>query len=185
MMRGDAEGEKLTREAKLMFLLCAITVLTQAPSKRALTVDDLFAIKQVGTPQVSPDGRWVAYTVRSTILKADRNETALWMAPLDSSGAAIPLTAPGYAPSDARWSPDGKYLSFLATRPRGPGAAADSSGEPKMQVWALDRRGGDRKSTRLNSSHSQISYAVFCLKKKKNPQIHFSSCTKKKKIKKR
>src|SRR2546430_12061239 len=29
---------------------------------------------------------------------------------------------------------------------------------------------GDRKSTRLNSSHSQISYAVFCLKKKKNPQ---------------
>src|SRR2546430_7787720 len=30
------------------------------------------------------------------------------------------------------------------------------------------RRGGDRKSTRLNSSHSQISYAVFCLKKKKN-----------------
>src|SRR5688572_32134268 len=31
-------------------------------------------------------------------------------------------------------------------------------------------RTGDRKSTRLNSSHSQISYAVFCLKKKKNPQ---------------
>src|SRR2546430_6552148 len=30
---------------------------------------------------------------------------------------------------------------------------------------------GDRKSTRLNSSHSQISYAVFCLKKKKNIQI--------------
>src|SRR2546430_7069849 len=30
------------------------------------------------------------------------------------------------------------------------------------------RRAGDRKSTRLNSSHSQISYAVFCLKKKKS-----------------
>src|SRR5688572_32578103 len=34
--------------------------------------------------------------------------------------------------------------------------------------WLSVRRGGDRKSTRLNSSHSQISYAVFCLKKKKN-----------------
>src|SRR2546430_7728076 len=34
----------------------------------------------------------------------------------------------------------------------------------QLQVLALDR---DRKSTRLNSSHSQISYAVFCLKKKK------------------
>src|SRR3712207_8704466 len=32
--------------------------------------------------------------------------------------------------------------------------------------------GGDRKSTRLNSSHANISYAVFCLKKKKHHQIH-------------
>src|SRR2546430_12869606 len=35
-------------------------------------------------------------------------------------------------------------------------------------------RGRDRKSTRLNSSHSQISYAVFCLKKKKNTASHIS-----------
>src|SRR5215204_7185115 len=34
---------------------------------------------------------------------------------------------------------------------------------------AAARRSGDRKSTRLNSSHTVISYAVFCLKKKKNP----------------
>jgi len=125
--------------------LSAAAGLAQAPAKRALTVDDLFAIKQIGPPQVSPDGRWVAYTVRSTNLKADRNETGLWMAPLDSSEPAIPLTAPGYAPSDARWSPDGKYLSFLATRPRGPGAPPDSGGEPKTQVWALDRRGGEAR----------------------------------------
>jgi dipeptidyl aminopeptidase/acylaminoacyl peptidase len=127
----------------LPLAVSATTALAQAPAKRALTVDDLFAIKQVGTPQVSPDGRWVAYSVRSTNLKADKNETGLWMAPLDASGGAIPLTAPGYAPSDARWSPDGRYLSFLATRPRGPGAAPDSNGEPKAQVWALDRRGGE------------------------------------------
>src|SRR2546430_17011733 len=35
-------------------------------------------------------------------------------------------------------------------------------------LWNAPRRKGDRKSTRLNSSHSQISYAVFCLKKKKS-----------------
>src|SRR2546427_893072 len=34
----------------------------------------------------------------------------------------------------------------------------------------------DRKSTRLNSSHSQISYAVFCLKKKNNPKCQFTGC---------
>src|SRR2546430_13431757 len=37
-----------------------------------------------------------------------------------------------------------------------------------------DRRAGDRKSTRLNSSHSQISYAVFCLKKKKNHNAYLT-----------
>src|SRR5258708_2822970 len=125
--------------------LSAAAGLAQAPARRALTVDDLFAIKQIGAPQVSPDGRWVAYTVRSTNLKADRNETGLWMAPLDSSGPAIPLTAPGYAPSDARWSPDGRSLPSLATRRRGRGAAPDSGGEPKPQVWALDRRGGEAR----------------------------------------
>src|SRR5258708_13148638 len=41
-----------------------------------------------------------------------------------------------------------------------------------------DRRRGDRKSTRLNSSHQIISYAVFCLKKKKNQQRQFTKTTK-------
>src|SRR5688572_32609066 len=39
-----------------------------------------------------------------------------------------------------------------------------------LLALAIERFGGDRKSTRLNSSHSQISYAVFCLKKKKKNQ---------------
>src|SRR2546427_6600436 len=47
-------------------------------------------------------------------------------------------------------------------RRRRPGAPADDG-----RVHHRDRGGADRKSTRLNSSHSQISYAVFCLKKKK------------------
>src|SRR2546430_13151625 len=37
--------------------------------------------------------------------------------------------------------------------------------------WWRARRAADRKSTRLNSSHSQISYAVFCLKKKKKKKL--------------
>src|SRR2546430_7787827 len=49
---------------------------------------------------------------------------------------------------------------------REPGAAAETG---KHHVLAATRETTDRKSTRLNSSHSQISYAVFCLKKKKKP----------------
>src|SRR5690625_6829695 len=42
--------------------------------------------------------------------------------------------------------------------------------EPLPELWYGGRRAGDRKSTRLNSSHVAISYAVFCLKKKKKPK---------------
>src|SRR2546430_11789977 len=44
---------------------------------------------------------------------------------------------------------------------------ADEHSRDIYDVWLADKREADRKSTRLNSSHSQISYAVFCLKKKK------------------
>src|SRR2546430_12572814 len=45
-----------------------------------------------------------------------------------------------------------------------------------LEAAAIAKQVGDRKSTRLNSSHSQISYAVFCLKKKKiSKQIHVNS----------
>src|SRR2546427_4593576 len=46
-------------------------------------------------------------------------------------------------------------------------AERGEAGEATAHGAGLDERLGDRKSTRLNSSHSQISYAVFCLKKKK------------------
>src|SRR2546430_13123700 len=69
------------------------------------------------------------------------------------------------------------YTTLFRSRRRGqresgpadPGGAGARPARP----WSIRRRGGggDRKSTRLNSSHSQISYAVFCLKKKKKNQI--------------
>src|SRR5688572_32554855 len=54
-----------------------------------------------------------------------------------------------------------------AAAPRGTAVEAQFD-EPSRDAGALEPREGDRKSTRLNSSHSQISYAVFCLKKKKH-----------------
>src|SRR6476620_12095451 len=54
-------------------------------------------------------------------------------------------------------------------------------GPPTRRGWSCPRQAEDRKSTRLNSSHANISYAVFCLKKKK--KIHFCFYIKKKKKK--
>src|SRR5256886_10690112 len=57
-------------------------------------------------------------------------------------------------------------------RNRGGGARAHRQGQAPAGAMALRPLASDRKSTRLNSSHSQISYAVFCLKKKKNTYIY-------------
>lgn len=107
-----------------------------APAKRNIEIDDLFRLKNVGSPQVSPDGKWVAYTVSSTDLKEEKSETQVWMTPTDG-GDPLPMTAKGSSAGQPRFSPDGKYLSFLASR------KGDSSDNPVTQVWLLDRRGGE------------------------------------------
>src|SRR2546427_7529340 len=69
----------------------------------------------------------------------------------------------------SRWSGTPEDPASVRTRTKGrsrPGHRKRFEERP-TEPWTARRRPGDRKSTRLNSSHSQISYAVFCLKKKK------------------
>ena len=115
------------------FFLCVMLPLATAAgqTRRPLTVDDMFEIQRVGDPQVSPDGKWVAFTVTTTSLEDEKSETRIWMIP-GNGGDPIPMTAEGYSASQPRWSPDGRYLSFTA-----------SKGDSKTQVWTLNRLGGE------------------------------------------
>ena len=49
------------------------------PTPRAITIDDFFQIRDVSQPEISPDNQWIAYTVRTRMLKEDKNEQRLWM----------------------------------------------------------------------------------------------------------
>src|SRR6266481_1039758 len=98
---------------------------------RNITIDDFFQIRDVSQPEMSPDGQWVVYSVRTRMLKDDKNEQRLWMVSTHS-GDPIPMTAEGVSSSHPRWSPDGKYLAFLSSRNAG-----------KSQVWLLNRLGGE------------------------------------------
>ncbi len=112
-------------------LAVALAAPLAAQSPRTLEIDDLFAVKRVGNPQISPDGSWVAYTVSRTILEDEKSETRIFMIPAEG-GDAIPMTGEGSSASRPRWSPDGKFLSFLASRNDG-----------ETQVWTLNRLGGE------------------------------------------
>lgn len=105
-------------------------------AKRNLTIDDYFRIKDVSDPQVSPDGKWVAYVVSTRSLKNDKNSSRIWMVPF-AGGRAVPLTAEDESSSHPRWSPDGKSLGFLSSR----GGKDDS--DAKTQVWLLNLEGGE------------------------------------------
>jgi dipeptidyl aminopeptidase/acylaminoacyl peptidase len=98
---------------------------------RAITVDDLFQIREVSDPQLSPDAQFVAYTVKTLLLKEDKSEERIWSVPT-AGGDAVLMTAEGVSSSHPRWSPDGKYLAFLSARNEG-----------KTQIWLLNRSGGE------------------------------------------
>src|SRR5580704_12046211 len=114
---------------------------TEGPAAtRNLTVDDYFRILEVDDAQISPEGKWVAYTVKTPDLKDDKNKTRVWMIST-TGGAPIPLTAEDVSSEHARWSPDGKYLAFLSGR--GGGRSDKEAEDKKKEICLLNREGGE------------------------------------------
>src|SRR5262252_4869614 len=123
--------------------------LVAQTAKRPLRVGDLYRLRNVGAPELSPDGQWVAYTVTTLDSAKDKSNTDVWMANWDGT-QAIQLTSSPDAETTPRWSPDGKYLSFLSSREGGKGS----------QLWLLDRRGGEaQRVTELKDGIDDYAWA--------------------------
>jgi dipeptidyl aminopeptidase/acylaminoacyl peptidase len=118
----------------LPLLGTAVALQAQAPAKRPLRPADIYRLPVLGDPQVSPDGKWVSYTMTTVDSIKDSRNSDIWMISWDGT-QDIQLTSSPDGESRARWSPDGKWLSFLSSRQEGKGA----------QVWLMDRRGGEGK----------------------------------------
>jgi dipeptidyl aminopeptidase/acylaminoacyl peptidase len=108
----------------------------QTVEKRAITFKDLISLHRVSEPQISPDGKWIAYSVATPDLEANRAVRDIWVVAASGGGEARQLTRGG-SDTRARWSPDGKKLAFISGR----------SGTPQIYWIALD--GGE--ATRLTS----------------------------------
>ncbi len=113
--------------------LCSTALLCAQPAKRLLKIDDMHRFHDVRDAQLSPDGKWVAYTVNTVDTAADKSDTDVWIASWDGK-QQMRMTSSPESETSPRWSPDGKYLSFLSSRP---GKAKGN------QVWLLDRNGGE------------------------------------------
>ena len=89
------------------------------PPKRGFVPEDLWLLRMVSDPQVSPDGSRVAFVVATPDKKTDKPATTIWVAPADGSENARRFTS-GPEDSSPRWSPDGRWLAFVAERGSGP-----------------------------------------------------------------
>jgi Tol biopolymer transport system component len=116
-------------------VLIAATILA-ADAKRPIADTDLYAFQWTASPQISPDGSKIVYTLVKVNAKHDNYETALALVPA-SGGTARQLTT-GLHDSGARWSPDGKWLAFLRVTEK------DGKPEPP-QIYLLSMEGGEAR----------------------------------------
>jgi dipeptidyl aminopeptidase/acylaminoacyl peptidase len=121
--------------------------LAAAPSaSRTVAPDDYYRFLDVTEPQISPDGGAVAYLVTSHEREADAERGVVWLVNWDGSDGR-PVTQ-GESASHPRFSPDGRYVAFISTRPK------DATG----QIWLLDRHGGEARQV-THVSGEIASYA--------------------------
>ena len=90
-------------------------VLTANAQKRIPAVDDLMNVKSLSGAQISPDGKWVVYTVDETDWKQDAYITHLWLANA-ATGRTLQLTRGEKSCSSPRWSPDSAWIAFTSNR---------------------------------------------------------------------
>jgi dipeptidyl aminopeptidase/acylaminoacyl peptidase len=124
-----------TRLYPIAFLSVVVAPETvgQSPAQRKLTLDDVYRLREVSDPHISPDGSWVAYAVSLPDTVEDKANSDVWMTSWDGA-RSVRLTSSKSSEGTPRWSPDGRYLSFLSDR--------DDAREVD-QVWLLDRSGGE------------------------------------------
>lgn len=126
-----------------IILLAAVALRAGAENTRHVpTIDELLTLRTIGGAQISPDGKWVAYTVTSGDFKQDAFITQIWVAEV-GSGRTFQLTRGDKSSTNPRWSPDGAWLTFVSNRL-----------EDKNQIFAINPAGGE--AVQLTKSETAI-----------------------------
>ncbi|MBA3354580.1 MAG: S9 family peptidase [Pyrinomonadaceae bacterium] len=163
----------LSASALAFCLAVCFVALAQQPVSRGIAPEDYYAFEFVTDPQISPDGKLVAYVVTKVDRAQNRRATSIWMVATDGSRPPWQFTTSPQASNSPRWSPNGRWLAFLSSRPGDPTAPTSAanpnaspvptatgpatapspapapptgsapSEQPRAQVYALSMSGGE------------------------------------------
>src|SRR5258706_10056430 len=105
---------KKTFSIAALIICCAAVAVAQAT--RPITPEDYYSFEFISDPNISPDGKLVAYVLTKVDRAQNRRNSSIWMVATDGSRAPWPFTTSPQSANSPRWSPDGKSLSFLSSR---------------------------------------------------------------------
>ena len=130
------------RRLLLLLATCAIVFAQKKP----FDVNALLELKRIGDPQISPDGKLVAFTVQTVDVAANKKPVQVWIVPLEG-GAPRQITQDGESNQRPRWSPDSRRIAYLSDR-------AGSS-----QIWMMDPDG--RNATQVTNLATEADGHLF------------------------
>ena len=108
----------------ICILIFAFLSFVSAQERNRFTVEDLLKVRRVGDPQVSPEGKRVAFTIGDVNFDANKVVTQIYVVPL-GGGDMKQLTTGGQSATSPRWSPDGKKIAYTTGG----------------QIWVMDNDG--------------------------------------------
>jgi len=132
---------------RLGLVLTVLLMATMAHAKRPITFDDLVKIQRISDPQVSPDGKWIAYVQGTVDLEANKTVKHIWLIPTEG-GTPRQLTRGEGSDTRPRWCPHGRQLAFISAR------------GGKSQIWVIPVNGGEaRQLTSLSTEADGVTWS--------------------------